>query len=674
MFRLAHAPSLLLLAASLAFAQGIDGTLTSRAPKTALTIFDEIEDLTERAAFRDVWNAQMPQNQRDLGVRFVERYPRSILLREAYELIARACVALGDDTAGLDWAKRSLRLMPENPFLLVMTAEVAARQQQLDLAETSARDALSYAARAATPAPLTPQQWPAARNDLRATAYFVLGRVAATRGKYAEAERFLLDSLRLRPDDPQSLYVLGLARMELNDDAGAAPALAQTARSAGPFAEPAARSLRVLYTRHAQSSGISFQSYAASLVWNPPGPPPVVPVPSAQSQYAGSAACRECHAAEYESWRSTGMSKMLRPYRPEDVSGDFSGRQTVSDQARAVTDKGRHFIEIRQGESARWIRYPVDYIIGSKWQQAYATQLSDKRLLVFPIQYSRLQETWLNYWKIVDGPGSARADISRFHEVPENAVYQSTCASCHTSQLALHDLSAESAEFREGGINCEMCHGPSLDHARSIKGAATPIRFARLTAEESTAICAQCHAQSAVHEALSGGAVNYSDGAGPFYRTYVSHLPSNFARSAFYRDGRYRATTFISESFARSQCFRKGGATCVSCHNPHPRDAKENLTSLKFRSDANEMCVQCHTELRDRPERHTRHAAGTEASLCVSCHMPRIMDALLFPARSHEIDDIPDAEMTARFGPGDSPNACLSCHRDRDTAWIRRVR
>jgi hypothetical protein len=51
--------------------------------------------------------------------------------------------------------------------------------------------------------------------------------------------------------------------------------------------------------------------------------------------------------------------------------------------------------------------------------------------------------------------------------------------------------------------------------------------------------------------------------------------------------------------------------------------------------------------------------------------MPKIMDALLFPARSHEIDDVPDVEMTARFGNKDSPNACLLCHQDRDVTWLR---
>ena len=371
---------------------------------------------------------------------------------------------------------------------------------------------------------------------------------------------------------------------------------------------------------------------------------------------------------------------MFRSYRPADVIGDFSGSQIVSGHARAVSDAGRHFIEIRRGDDDTWVRYPVDYVIGSKWQQAYATKLPDSRLLVFPIQYSRLRKAWVNYWELVDAPGSPRTDIAQFHRAPSDAVYQTTCAPCHTSQLSFGKGAIEpaAASFREGGINCEMCHGPSREHIERIRSgvkatstaAATPISFRRLTAERYVAVCAQCHAQSAVHDAQAGGAVNHSETGEPF-RTYSYELPSAFSRKAFYRDGRYRATTFISEAFARSRCFRQGQATCGSCHNPHPSNAAQNPNSLKFAEDSDEMCVQCHAEIRARPERHTRHAANTEASRCVSCHMPRIMEAVLFQARSHEIDDIPDAEMTERFGNTDSPNACSTCHTDRDAAWLR---
>ena len=50
--------------------------------------------------------------------------------------------------------------------------------------------------------------------------------------------------------------------------------------------------------------------------------------------------------------------------------------------------------------------------------------------------------------------------------------------------------------------------------------------------------------------------------------------------------------------------------------------------------------------------------------------MPRITNSVLFRARTHQIDDIPNAEMTARFGPEESPNACLLCHLGKDVQWV----
>jgi predicted CXXCH cytochrome family protein len=670
----------LVLAISLSSAQEIGTTpVGSPAPTT---IFDEITDTRERSAFREVWDSAEPRRQQDLAVRFVEQYPRSILLKDAYELAARASVASGDLSDGLEWATRSLRLMPENPSLLVMVADVAAKQHEPELAETSARDALRYLTHAIAPAAMPREQWSRIGNELRATANVVLGRVAAFRGQYKAAEQPLLTSIRLNARDLEAVYLLGVVRMALQDDRNAAPPLAHVMRANGPLGEPARGLLRQLFDRRSPPSDASFDDYAASLKWDLP---PIAASPSASptsvpGRYAGSIACRGCHPAIYERWQSTGMAKMLRPYRATDIIGDFSGAQTVSGSARATQDDDRHFIEIRKGSSNQWVRYPVDYTIGSKWQQAYATRLADDRVLVFPIQYSRLRSAWVNYWEIVDARGSRRTAISQFHENPADAVYQNTCAPCHTSQLRVEDRAGTPAAaiFRETGINCEMCHGPSLTHVERMKsglrtsraGVETPVDFTRISPEQSVAICAQCHAQSAVHDAQPGGAVNYSE-RGAWHRTYSTHLLSSFPRAAFYRDGRFRATTFISEAFARSQCFRKGGATCVSCHDPHPSDAATNPTSLKFSADSNEMCLQCHADFRQTPARHTRHEAGSEASRCVSCHMPRIADALLFKARSHEIDDVPDAAMTARFGNDDSPNACLSCHRDRDAAWLQ---
>ena len=654
---------------ALACAQEIDTAAgVGRKPGT---IFDEIQDAGERTAFRTLWNMPDPARRLALAQKFAEKYPSSAVLKETYEFAARASQALGDLPAALTWAKRSLRLMPENPFLLAMQADVAARLQQPELAQTSARDALGYLEEAVAPSPFTEQQWPQVRDQLRETCLFVLGRVAASQGRATEAERLLLAALRLNPDDLEALYVLGVARMADHRDEDAAPLLARVMSANGPLAADARRSLLGIFEKRQESQ--PFDKYAASLHWTPPQPEREA-APPAIEKYAGSETCRVCHAREYESWQSTGMAKMFRPYRSQDVIGDFSGHQMVAGQVRAITVGGRPVIEIRDNRNDSWTRYPVDFLIGSKWQQAYATRTAGGELRVLPLQYSRLESAWVNYWKIVDGEGSARTDPANFHQNPPGTLYTSDCAPCHTSQLRLDPRTGPS--FREGGVDCEMCHGPSLAHAERMKKHAAsaeedlPVRFARIPAERSVAICAQCHMQSAVHEPSKTGAINYSDTA-PFYRIYGTHLLSDFSRKAFYKDGRFKATTFIVEAFRRTQCFRKGGATCASCHDPHAPNAADNPKSLKFAADSDEMCLQCHSALRAKIGQHTRHAAGTEASRCVSCHMPRNMDAVLFKARSHQIDEIPDAEMTQRFGNHDSPNACLVCHQDRDVTWLR---
>src|SRR5262249_39010468 len=151
-----------------------------------------------------------------------------------------------------------------------------------------------------------------------------------------------------------------------------------------------------------------------------------------------------------------------------------------------------------------------------------------------------LRSEWVNYWEIVDVRGTPRSDIAQFHRIPDGAIYQSTCASCHTSQLRFADTAQPgTAAFREGGINCEMCHGPSLQHVQRMKGELTtsgadndlPLRFGKLPAEQSVAVCAQCHAQSAIHDVESSGGANYSEHSRDFYRTYSTHLPSDFSRS-----------------------------------------------------------------------------------------------------------------------------------------------
>jgi predicted CXXCH cytochrome family protein len=637
------------------------------------------EDPRERQAFASLMTESAPQRRKELAEQFLATYPQSWMLEPAYEIASKASIALGDWPAALDYGARSLRLLPENPFLLLTLAEVQTKIGRLDLASRSAQDALSYLNRFDRPSSMEAATWSRVKARLQAQSYFAIGRSAFTEGRLADAEAALVQAWRLDPDGPGAALLLGMVYLGQGRSSDAAGFLAVAARAQGSVRPQALERLHAIYPAGAGP----FDDWVRSLKPSLPEPPVETHRAAAMPGYAGSAVCRDCHKAQHTSWQSTGMGRMFRPYRTEDVIGDFTSGQSVPDDAgkpvaRAVLRGGRHYLEIRSGE--RWKSYPVEYLIGSKWQQGYATRLPGGEIQVFPLQYNIIERRWVNYWKIIDAADSPRTDITRFHEVVPGATYQLDCAPCHTSQerFAGGAMQAKAASFREGGINCEMCHGPSASHVAALRSghpykkdpAEPPVDFLRISAVEYVAICAQCHMQSGERNPEPSGAMNYSASGDKFYRTLSSRPYVDYSRKAFYKDGRFRETVFIVESFVRSACFRKGGATCGACHNPHPDDAASNPTSVKFGADSDRMCLGCHGKFQAEPQAHTHHAAASEASRCVSCHMPRIMNALLFQARSHQIDDIPDAAMAARFGARESPNACLMCHKDRDAAWL----
>jgi len=652
------------------------------------------EDPREREAFAALMAANGAAERRALAEAFLKNYPASWMLEPAYEIASKASIALGDFPAALDSGARSLRLLPENPFLLTALADVRARSNQFESATKDARDTLWYLGRFDRPSSIDDREWPGIKARLQSQAYYLIGRVAAmeaqTSGgdsrarRFADAESALRESLRRDAGAPGPAFLLGMVKLNQGRMQEGAAFLALAAKSEGPVRAQALDRLRQVYADGSVAQGRPFEEWAGSLQAAPPAPAAGSP-PAPSRQYAGSTACRDCHTREHTSWQATGMSRMFRPYRPQDVIGDFASGQPVLDDAgkpvaRAVVRDGRHYMEIRDG--AGWKSYPVDYLIGSKWQQGYATKLPGGEIQVFPLQYNLAHKSWVNYWEIKDPAHSARTDVSRFHEVIPGATYQLECAVCHTSQQRFADgvMEAKASSFREPGINCEMCHGPSASHVASMRAghpeskgpADPPVDFRRITAPEYVAICAQCHMQTGLRDPEPSGALNYSESGGKFYQVLLSRPYVDYSRRGFYKDGRFRESVFIVESFQRSACFRIGGATCGNCHDPHPPDAASNPRSLKFGADSDRMCIDCHSQYRARPEAHTHHPAASEGSRCVACHMPRIMNALMFQARYHQIDDIPDAEMTARFGPQDSPNACLACHADRDSAWLVR--
>lgn len=706
---------LALLAQHSVKAQDVDSVLTPQ-HRSPATIAEEIHDPQERAAFLALYRRDDPAKLLRLSREFLDRYPQSAFLAPVLEVAARSCFDLEDFPTGLTYARQSLQLLPENALLLVAVADVQARQRDNESAIVSARDALDYLERFTGPSAIDEHDWPTVKRKQQSIAWFVIGRAQTNQalGRPAperepllkQAIKSLTEARTLNPEDEVIRYLLAIDLLLDQSPENAAREFAWVLQRGGELAPQAREQLTTLYKiRHDNTQG--FDAYVAALKSSATKSPSPAATGTVQEtklpEYAGSAACRGCHAAIYRRWSESGMAKMLRPYEPQNVVGDFEksnefyagddiafehGKVKITPHtehqlfARMIVRGGRHYFNIKQSDGS-WHSYPVDYTIGSKWQQAYATTLPNGQIHVFPIQYNLLQKKWVNYWQVIDGAGSERSNPYNWEHLNINTSYQANCAVCHTSQLRNTQgggLGEDHVVFREPGIGCEMCHGPSSAHIAAINSGEEdekapldpPVEFKRISNREFVSICAQCHLQSNVHAPTSRGELNYSS-VGTFFQSNASAPFGQFTRKGFYKDGRFSQTTFIVEALERSKCFRSGQASCGSCHNPHSHDEATNLTSLKFKDEPDKMCTGCHTPYADKQKAsaHTHHVESSEGSRCVSCHMPKIVDGQLFRSRTHQIDDIPNAEMTIRFGRDESPNACLLCHSEKSASWVK---
>ncbi|MDA2926681.1 hypothetical protein MYX78_05530 [Acidobacteria bacterium AH-259-G07] len=698
-------------------AQEFDTVVTSKSRKI-FRIADQIEDPQERKAFLELYRPQEARERAKLAESFVESYPQSRFLDQVYETGAKAHIDLGDYERALNYAHESLRLLPENPVLLVLLANLQVQHRLLEKAKVSARNGLAYLDRFARPQAISETEWPDIQRRLRASNYYALARAtmlqalslpneSRRRELLEECEALLGKAARLNPADPEIAYLMALSSLSLGKVSVAIQGFATAYQLGGAVTAQALEQLRKIHKDSKDKSSINFETFLEKARSGRLTLPPVEPTSRDKAPqwqlpgYAGSDSCLGCHFDKHSAWRQTGMARMLQLYRPENVIGDFkennefyagdgvelrgSKIEIIPGKnrflfAHMVVDKGRHYFEIKHSDG-RWVRYPVDYTIGVKWQQAYATRLPNGQIHVFPIQYNVLHKEWVNFWKIIDHPGSERADVLQWEKLGPATSYHVNCAPCHTSQLRNTKgggFEPDHLEFNEPGINCEMCHGPSQKHVSAMmvgkpypkQPLEPPVEFDKISSQTYIGICAQCHMQSALREPGQAGELNYSREDEVFFQRSKSRPFAEFSRKAFYKDGRFRETTFIVESLLRSACWKKGQVSCGHCHDPHGDDFSSNPTSLKFLGQPDQMCLQCHSEYNAGIEVHTGHSRESEGSRCLSCHMPRIMHSVLFKARTHRIDDIPNLEMTRRFGQEESPNACLICHSDKDTQWL----
>jgi predicted CXXCH cytochrome family protein len=358
--------------------------------------------------------------------------------------------------------------------------------------------------------------------------------------------------------------------------------------------------------------------------------------------YAGSAACKTCHAATWQRWSKTRMANVVNDPKvhPEVIIPDFS----------------------RPDPLLTFRKEDIAFVYGTKWKQRYFQKVGDD---YFPMaaQWDIANKVWRPY------NAAAGTDWWTKFYPPANSARPTgpLCDGCHSVNYNI-----QTKEVTEWNVGCEKCHGPGGQHVRQ-PSRMNIVNPARLDSVQAVNVCIQCHSQGQPLTNPVNG--KYYDWPVGFYvgldlKDFWKLEEHKLGETTFthFADGTAHKNRMQGNDFVESAMYTHG-ITCFSCHDVH--GTENNADLLK---PANVLCLECHgPKSPNGPraatiEQHTHHKADSAGSECVSCHMPKIEQTIAnVNVRSHTFKFIPPSATDELK----VPNSCNTCHTDKDTQWSR---
>ncbi|MDD4224871.1 MAG: ammonia-forming cytochrome c nitrite reductase subunit c552 [Mariniphaga sp.] len=385
---------------------------------------------------------------------------------------------------------------------------------------------------------------------------------------------------------------------------------------------------------------------------------------SVEDDFSGSGSCIQCHERFYELWSSSYHGKAMLQ-----VDARFKAEEGVPSSEEFFLE-GKNYQMFWQDTTLLMVEvsgevktnYTIQYSLGGKNVFTFLTPLDKGKLQTIPLAYDKNRQTWFNY------PESA---IRHFGEEAEDQAlpwkdrmytFNTGCYNCHVSQLENNfNLETETyhTTWREPGINCETCHGPSGEHVRVCLEAGEDnvpddlkiISTNVFTPEQHNSSCSPCHAK------MLPVTASYMPG-----EPYFDHFDlTTLEDPDFYPDGRDLGENYTYTGWKMNECANVGDLHCVTCHTSSGRD--------RYAEKPNDACMSCHQERRENLKAHTMHEPDSEGSVCINCHMPTREFVGHFLRSDHSFRP-PMPEATIKFG---SPNACNQCHTDKSPEWANTI-
>ncbi|MGM0665796.1 MAG: tetratricopeptide repeat protein [Bacteroidota bacterium] len=382
------------------------------------------------------------------------------------------------------------------------------------------------------------------------------------------------------------------------------------------------------------------------------------------AKYSGSESCRPCHEKFYQLWHDSYHGLAMQPVTGRFIGENiksFKGEIRVGEDLFSVSSRGDSLIFTETRRSGNSYEYPAIHAMGGKYIYYFLTPLDRGRLQVLPLAYDCNNDSWYN------NPESGVRHFETIDDAPLDWMshlytFNTTCYSCHVSQLETnYNLSDNTynTTWREAGINCETCHGPSHDHIVACVEAGEGnipddlkiVVTGEFTPEQHNASCASCHAKAVV---LAQDFIPGSE----FYDYFDLITLEN---PDFYADGRDLGENYTMTTWEMNKCAGNSDLHCVTCHTSSGR--------YRFSgADANNACMPCHEDKVNSPAIHTSFMPDNTVSECILCHMPKTSFAMMDRSDHSFRPPMPGASVV--FG---SPNACNLCHEDQTAGWADSV-